>query len=649
MRKFICIATFLLVFMCFSTKSLAYSNITESQLNQLYSQISEQTTLDVEYIKVIYALMGSNCDYVDKVPDIYNDLLINPLVLEGAQTEIIEMPNIEVSEYVQRGTNKFLPDALYSVCNDIEIIAAKRYLMDRGTFKEYFEALEEDVKMRICLAEAILIYTGTSEEVANNYYNAYSSVVFNKNAGENVVKVQKDGLVLKSKYSEIFKNYGFQSAKQQSTIAVILAYDKRLAQSQSMDELQYKYVLPYKINYTSRENMMVAAMSLVGKVRYVWGGGHSGACYMDGINPVWAMWESLYPTSEYKTLSNGSVVQAVGFNKCIKPSGSWCPIHGYSGGTCSNDRRVSSIDEYINERKDIFIGIDSDKFRQLTSTIDFNDNTTLHTLEGLDCSGFASWLYNQITDDYQINSVAVNFTNQNGIKDVTFGEELLPGDIFSWTTHIVIIVGKVADNSKAYVTVEQTTNVLKFGVVYYSGASKHDIELAEQVALEANMLLGNLYDREAPHVYCMNNVGKYTEEVPIGEVVDIQYQDDGAYVINSDSEDTESDSEDSEDYDSESYEDTDSEEQEQAEEQVKTIQVQKQIISIGRFSGQFIDEETAIAEYNKPLKDLTAVEIIQHTIKKLPVSYISGYEAYKGDIFDKTQASLSVGVSYYDN
>ena len=44
--------------------------------------------------------------------------------------------------------------------------------------------------------------------------------------------------------------------------------------------------MPYKLNYTSRENLLLAATSLTGKVSYIWGGGHEGTSNIDGINQV---------------------------------------------------------------------------------------------------------------------------------------------------------------------------------------------------------------------------------------------------------------------------------------------------------------------------------------------------------------------------
>ena len=60
-------------------------------------------------------------------------------------------------------------------------------------------------------------------------------------------------------------------------MSIILSFDSKLAAYNDPDTIKNEYVNPYKLGYTSRENMMLAAMSVVGKVRYVWGGGHLGS------------------------------------------------------------------------------------------------------------------------------------------------------------------------------------------------------------------------------------------------------------------------------------------------------------------------------------------------------------------------------------
>ena len=84
---------------------------------------------------------------------------------------------------------------------------------------------------------------------------------------------------------------------------------------------------------------------------------------------------------------------------------------------------------------------------------------------------------------------------------------------------------------------------------------------------------------------------------------------------------------------------------EETEEVEVTTSEDKQFNVAGRFVDDFIDEDTIIPEYGKPIKDMYAQEIIQHTISKLPLSYLTGYSEYENDIFDKGNFGLDVDNS----
>ena len=652
-----------------------------AQLQSLYESIGDSLLMDSKFVSIIHMLANSNTQYADVFPNIFKDQLAVGFSLYGIDTQWRKMPGLEVDNTVERQTATYLPDALYSVSYDIAVYLGQRYLMDRGGMQIYFDALQEEVKQELAFSEAVLLYMGIPEDTVNNLYRAYEKILYEKQEKENVIEITPNGFKFKKDFEQILIDNGFTNSKARDALAIILSFDKNLAASASIDTVSNEYVTPYKKNYTSRENMMIAAMSLIGKVRYVWGGGHSGASYIDGINPMWTVWNDLYPTTAYGLAPDGKEIALPGYNTCIKPSGSWCPTHGYSVGVCGYDTPVYSTEDYISKRKDYLPDIDSDKFRDLLKNVNYSNGIMLHTLEGLDCSGFASWLYNQITDKYTTNSTAMNFVKQRSIQEVPFGEQLLPGDIFSWTTHIIVIVGPARENSKAYVTVEQTTNVLKFGVAYYSGASSSDIALAKQIATEGNELLGGLYGRETPHCYCMNNVGKYTEAVPAGEAFDslegVTVTEDGSVVapdgntvegieVTLDTEETHDTTQDTMvNLPDDVIESTDETEEtnnlmgdsveENTESEVdenntltenSVVTVQKQYYAIGRFIDEFIDEDTPLTGYNKPIKDLTATEIIQHTIEKLPISYITGYNEYSGEIFDKKLAASDLGYTY---
>lgn len=588
-----------------------------SQLDTLYDEIGTRLGVDKSYIKQIHLLAGGRAIYAEKKPDIRTDLMSKtdktPLYIDVAHINYIEAEFIKCKDdTISRPSEYYLPDALYSISYDIVSLMSQRYYCNRGGYQIYYDSLQDDVKKNIAFYEAILMYTGAKVESVDKFYLAYEKMLYDKSTNENVIeKVSDNTFKIKDKFIGILNSIGIESDKQLGYLAIALSFDKNLAVNDSVEKLQEIYNVPYKPNYTSRENMMVAAASLCGKVRYVWGGGHSGASYIDGINQMWEKFESLYPdaASRQVRLDNGTVISIpnAGYNTCIKPSGSWCPIHGYTNEEFHGGD-VHSLQEYIDisaEHLDSSELADT-KYRDMLDKIDFTDGINIHTLDGLDCSGFASWLYNQITDKYEINSTAQNFTQQAGISQIKYGDTIYPGDIFAWTDHIVIIVGKVNNNNKAFVTIEQTPNVIKYGALYYRGARLSDIELAKRIAAEANELIGGIdSSSEKPHAYCMDSVGIYTVQE----------------TVNTDTTGLESEGNET------------------------VVEHLEQYREIGRFKDKFLDEEVSLTEYGTPIKYMCATDIIQHTISKLPISYISGYNTYNGKIFDKTKAATQLGIN----
>lgn len=716
----------------------------ETQLNKLYTTISKKTGLDKYYIKQLYNLAGAEIIYADKQPDIYIDQTVKsfnaPMEIIGANTiyrKLDENSDIVVdSKY-------YLPDAMYSVSYDIASIMSLRLYYNRGTMQECFDNLTDATKKDILFYESVLLYTGESVEAVDSLYQAYLEMLIAKNKNEYVVEYSDNGTPsIKDSFQSILNTNETFSDNSLKLLATMLSFDRNLAVNDKVGSIESEYTLPYISNYTSRENMMLAAASLVGKVRYVWGGGHSGASCIDGINPSWEEFESLYPstpTSEIiNTTEDGkeytSLVNNEGFGTCIKPSGSWCPLHDnvYSA---FHGETVYSYNDYITLRKGLYDSINTKQsaYESTVGQMNFSHGINAHSIEGLDCSGFVSWLYNQITDDYNFNSTAKEFTNQYGIEEVPFGEDLLPGDEFSWTSHIIAIVGKVKEDSKAYVTVEQTPNQLKYGVCYYDGASSSDIETAKQIASEANELIGDIDSSlEAPHCYCMNNMGKYTEtiEVKVRQKKNINKQKDAEDIQENNKEDSNSEeieneeiinetsTEDSTAHDTETSttedgsevskidsdiittEDTNDSDNETTEDiidnsskennavdnkdsgkekgntkekdeesstksdnkqdkhnetttenkktryKIVTKTVEKQYISIGRFREQFVDDNLKVIDDKVTIKDATALEIIQHTLTKLPLSYVSGYGRYDGDLFNKELVASNVYIRH---
>lgn len=605
-------------------------------------------------------------------------------------------------------------DELYEYASEIRELMIARHADNLAKRGDIYGALEADVMDNIDFYEALLVSSGESEDTADRFYDAYERILSTKEQNESVVEETGNGICsLKEPYRQILEESGVSSDSSISRLAVALSHDERLLLNNDIEALQGSHYIPYEIGLTTRENMMTAAMSLVGKVRYVWGGGHSGASYIKGINPVWEQWERLYPHEPYSTVSgdgagevsaNGLArVKNEGYRKCIKPSGSWCPIHGRVLGSFHGER-IYSLDEYINARSELFESIDlkDPKYREMLSTVDYTDGVNAHVLDGLDCSGYMSWVFNQITDKYRVNTAARYFTDQECFWELPMGSSLLPGDIFAWEKHIVGIVGKVRDGSKAYVTVEETPNVLRFGVAYYSDASEADINFGTKIAEEANSLIGGIDpEAEPPHVYCINSVGRkrvtvYDDEQGIavedGTPLSGDRAEEGSGEVYPETEPLtpetpEEESEpvppawdvlpESEPAAGESASHIQEESfEEPVEEIIEEIVVEEQPMEaveeaepaeaepvpevteekpkkrsshvevvnttrIAYFKDGFLDEDVPVDESGKLLKNMTAYEVISHTISRLPISFLDGYDTYRGSLWSREKSSVS--------
>lgn len=563
-----------------------------TQVDTLYKIIAENVGLDEMYVRELHVLAGGKAIYSDKKANIYNDKTVStyagPMYISGADTSYQKAEFIECEdETIERPSSHYLPDAIYSVAFDIKALMTQRSFYNRGANQEYFNTFTDDTKNNILFYEAVLLYTGEPVEKVDSLFLAYIEVLTAKGANENIIEVVDNNLCIKSEYVEILNRHGFTSERTLKYLAIMLSYDMNMAVYDNPNYITVTNILPYIQNYTSRENMMISAISLTGKVRYIWGGGHGIAANIDGINPAWYSFNEAYPdeaTSEVVSVDeNGNkVVTTVnndGFGECIKSSSYWCPLHG-KGETEFHGKTVFSPKDYLGIRENIidYSKYSYDDYMSVLSQIKFSGGINEHLVDGLDCSGYTSWVYNQITDKYEFNSTARYFYQQSGTRQITFGSELLPGDTFAWESHIVLIVGKVCDGSKAYVTIEQTPNVLRFGVVHYAGASSTDINEALRIANEANALIGGIdVINEPASVYCMNTVGED--------------------------------------------------------------------ISIARFRGKFLDEETIIDKYGTTISDMNAQQIIEHTLTKLPMSYVLGYNVYGGDLFNKELISSNLGIT----
>ena len=94
---------------------------------------------------------------------------------------------------IDRPSEYFLPDALYSVSYDIVALMSQRFNCDRGPMQEYFDNMKEDVKQRIVFYEAVMEYTGCKEDTVDEIFKAYEKCLYDKQKDENVVETNKDG------------------------------------------------------------------------------------------------------------------------------------------------------------------------------------------------------------------------------------------------------------------------------------------------------------------------------------------------------------------------------------------------------------------------------------------------------------------------
>lgn len=560
------------------------------QLNDLYREVGRNLNIDYLYVKILHLIAGGKAVYADKRPNIYAELTVNsmdaPFQISGAagkQEFNAQAPwAIMPDETVERPNKYYMPDAAYSATSEVVKLMNKRYYKDRGQFQEYFDSLGKDVKTNIVFCEAVLEYIGSSSEAVESFYTTYENILYEKDGNENVFESNNDGtFTIKDKFRGILEANNLSDPRDIEVLSIILSFDSKLAASSSPDTLKEESTMPYKLNYTSRENMMLAAMSVVGKVRYVWGGGHLGTGALDGISPAWKAFYDTYPTEE-ETVVEGEIT---GFNNCIKPTSSWCPIHGgiEDANSCLGaSKTVYSVEEYVDTRKEIMDtrGLEGTQYAgMIEQAVSFEHGVVGHRLDGLDCSGYTSWVFNQITDSSVYDSGAKSFISASGLQSVEYGEKMLPGDVFSWGEHIVLIVGQAETSGRAYVMIEASPNTVKFGVVHYGDAEQSEINLAVNIAREANSLIGNLGITERTNIYNMDTQGFNADEPEIPRYAEI-----------------------------------------------------------GRFNKEFLDENIVVKD-NKKIKDMTAREIIQYTLDNLSEQYIGGLESYEGEIYSVKKTS----------
>lgn len=543
--------------------------IADSEISCENSVYAYNNMLDEETIRLVYR---------DKIKTLLDFLMEMEMSIESMKVggNVLYMAN-PVQFLDGRKT-------IEKIMNSLNEIIEQRKNADRGDMQHYFDKLSDAGKDLILFCEAILLYENNDDENIDKLFPMIEKVLYDFEINGGVVDIEGilrangiDDEVVINRLKVAIERY-FELNKMENLEAQTLQMKPEDVQALSVDKTsedseEIEKDLPYKPGYTSRENMLLAAASLVGKVRYVWGGGHLTTGNIKGISPVWQEFFNLY--KDENGIDRGT---------CIQRNNGWCPIHGFddSGYSCTvRSRLVNSVDDYIKYAKR-YINIDilnSEHFKELVNdSVDFTKEIHAHSLDGLDCSGFASWLFNQIDMEKIYDSTAMGFVEATGLTEIDYKDELLPGDIFTWTKHIVVIVGKLEGSNNVYIVVESAPNMVKFGVAYNTEeVSGDEIEKAKKLALEANQLIGGIPETEEVKVYNMDMVGYYKDK------------------------------------------------------DAKKI---KRYAKAARLGMKFIDEDIVIPEYDKRLIDMSANEIIQYLIDRLPTKYLSGIESYTGELFN---------------
>ncbi len=270
------------------------------------------------------------------------------------------------------------------------------------------------------------------------------------------------------------------------------------------------YALPTVM--TDRD-MVNTALSLVGKVRYVWGGGHLQTAKVLGESPLWEPFNQLY--------LDAHVPQDYSLGLDTK---AWCPIHGYQN-CIEIGTGIKSLNQLIDQRAEM-LGLTSDQFG-VFSQQDFTDRSLwkrVHRFDGLDCSGYMAWVVYQALGSYQESMEHMDLTP---FCDSVSRDDLRPGDIVEFDEHTYMLIGEVQPG--CWIHTEATPGVLRLGITWW-GQGQWAIDEAYQIILryyEKN----NLHIQDAVRVFNLDalpvsvNYEDYdnlNDRLSIGRVSDIK-------------------------------------------------------------------------------------------------------------------------------
>ena len=585
-------------------------------IEAVYKETAETLGLKYEYVQTIADIAGNDIVFAESIASAYTDETIESLPgvfeIDGViQIYNKKAPYIDTTESagIDRPSRYYIPDASYNVMSSINDIMKTRQSLDRGNMNIYIESMIPEAKENLIFYESVLQYLGYSNEIIENFSKMYLDILNSKDRGEYIVQHDNKGYSISDKFSSILDKHNIPNER---SIALLLSYDSLIVNNNSILSLQDEIMIPYKVGYTTRENLVLAATSLVGKVRYVWGGGHGGTGNLAGINPIWFSFNELYNDANR--------------DACISPASTWCPMHNTTRCDSLSDTVVHSIDEYLSLREpyikdtDAYNLIKNKNIEEIFNTKAFS--LPAHRFDGLDCSGFVSWVYNQIDPIRTYDSTAKYFVQSGNLKELSIGDKLLAGDVIAWDTHICMVIGAVNSNNTVYTVVESTPNVIAFGTAYYPSASSQDISLGRQIAYEANSLFGVTDNRGS--LYNLGELEYTTEYIknPEYDTLEDNTNNEENITENDNTKDTSSNI------------DVLKPSETQEIEIPEYITVSRKSLSIGRLNRVYLDETTIINKYNKCINDMTSVEILQHTIDNMPYEYIGNTSNYTGEIFN---------------
>lgn len=447
----------------------------------LCAALAKDLDLPINHIKAI--LLRMDPVYLYREADVYKELSLTPLTNKPPEKYA------QVTEKsVDRGSVYYLPDALYTVSLQLKekIASIEKAEADNVRLK----GIRSEARNKIVFYTAFESLYNKTPASLDSILNTYINLLDAKEAEEYIVIIDNGEYVIDPKFTPLFNNNGIYYT---GILAQAMSLDTDLMRQSSSAEIRCTDS-PYIYGLNTRENLLLAGCGLIGKVRYVWGGGH-GVHNIRGYNPIWFAFNDMYKDHEAS---------------CISPGGSWCPIHGNTSNCAFVGSGVRTVSDYRAARSELLSGsqfwqeVMSDMSSVFPNEVISTYPIQLHRVEGLDCSGFCSWLYSQVDADKVYDSSASNFISSGGLTPVPL-TDITTGDIMSWRSHVVTILGECKPG--VYIVLESADYTVKLGVYYRPSSQATDRDYALSVAKKYNCLIGNISENIGANKICIDSLG----------------------------------------------------------------------------------------------------------------------------------------------